>query len=124
MHSVHNVFPELVEPRYDRAFVELEKRCRKRSLVVLMTNLFDDVNAQIVAEYLGNLVGRHLPLGVLLRDHDSSPWPTRPPTRTRHFTRARPPPRCLNWRERVLAGPAPPRGLDARRFPGRNDRAS
>ena len=55
MHSVHNVFPELVEPRYDRAFVELEKRCRKRSLVVLMTNLFDDVNAQIVADHLGNV---------------------------------------------------------------------
>ena len=32
VHSVHNLFPELVEPRYDRAFVELEKRCRKRSL--------------------------------------------------------------------------------------------
>jgi uncharacterized protein (DUF58 family) len=27
VHSVHNVFPEMVEPRYDRAFVELEKRC-------------------------------------------------------------------------------------------------
>jgi uncharacterized protein (DUF58 family) len=70
VHSVHNVFPELVEPRYDRAFVELEKRCRKRSLVVLVTNLFDAVNAQIVAEHLSILVGRHLPLLVLLRDHD------------------------------------------------------
>ena len=70
VHSVHNLFPELVEPRYDRAFVELEKRCRKRSLVILVTNLFDDVNAQIVADHLGNVVGRHLPLGVFLRDHD------------------------------------------------------
>jgi uncharacterized protein (DUF58 family) len=70
VHSVHNVFPETVEPRYDRAFVELEKRCRKRSLVVLLTNLFDDVNAQILSEYLENLAGRHLPLGVFLRDHD------------------------------------------------------
>jgi uncharacterized protein (DUF58 family) len=70
VHSIHNVFAELVEPRYDRAFVELENRCRKRSLVVLVTNLFDEVNAQIVADHLGNLVGKHLPLLVLLRDHD------------------------------------------------------
>ena len=35
-----------------------------------MTNLFDDLNAQIVSEYLRNLTGRHLPLGVFLRDHD------------------------------------------------------
>jgi len=53
VHGVHDVFPELVEPRYDRAFVELEKRCRKRSLVVLMTNVFDDVNAQIIGDHLG-----------------------------------------------------------------------
>jgi len=70
VHAVHDVFPELVEPRFDRAFVELEKRCRKRSLVVVVTNLFDEVNAQIVADHMGNLVGKHLPLGVFLRDHD------------------------------------------------------
>ena len=70
VHSVHNVFPEMVEPRYDRAFIELEKRCRKRSLVVLMTNLFDELSAQLAGEYLRNLTGRHLPLGVFLRDHD------------------------------------------------------
>src|SRR5262249_31608804 len=69
-HAGHKVFPEPVEPRYDRAFVELEKRCRKRSLVVLLTNLFDEVSAQILAEYLENLTGRHLPLGVFLRDQD------------------------------------------------------
>ena len=70
MHAVHNVFPEYVESRYDRAFLQLEERCRKRSLVVVLTNVFDDVNAQIITEYLGNLTGRHLPLGVFLRDHD------------------------------------------------------
>ena len=70
VHSVHNIFPEMVEPRYDRAFIELEQRCRKRSLVVLMTNLFDDLSAQLAGVYLRNLTGRHLPLGVFLRDHD------------------------------------------------------
>ena len=70
VHAVHNIFPELVEPRHDRAFVELEKRCRKRSLVVLMTDVFDEVNARQIHDHLSNLVGRHLPLGVFLRHRD------------------------------------------------------
>ena len=92
VHAVHNVFPEPVEPRYDRAFVELEQRCRKRSLVVLLTNLFDEVNAQIVSEYLGNLTGRHLPLESSSAIMISSPWPTRCRTRERRSIRERPPP--------------------------------
>jgi uncharacterized protein (DUF58 family) len=70
VHSVHNIFPEMVESRYDRAFIELEQRCRKRSLVVLLTNLFDELSSQLFEEYLGNLTQRHLPLAVFLRDHD------------------------------------------------------
>jgi uncharacterized protein (DUF58 family) len=104
VHSVHNVFPELVEPRYDRAFVELEKRCRKRSLVVLMTNLFDDVNAQIVSDHLGNLVGRHLPLGVLLRDHDVFALADHAPDQGPGFYRGAAAAALLNWRERTLTG--------------------
>jgi len=61
-------FPTLVESRYDQAFRYLASHCRKRSLVVLITNLIDEVNATGVERYLSNLVGRHLPLGVLLRD--------------------------------------------------------
>ncbi|MFH1264471.1 MAG: DUF58 domain-containing protein [Planctomycetota bacterium] len=61
-------FPRLVESRYDQAFRYLASRTRKRSLVVLVTNVIDEVNANQVQQYLTNLVGRHLPLGVLLRD--------------------------------------------------------
>ena len=43
--------------------------CRKRSLVILITNVIDEVNSNQVEQYLTSLVGRHLPLGVLLRDH-------------------------------------------------------
>ena len=104
VHSVHNLFPELVEPRYDRAFVELEKRCRKRSLVVLMTNLFDDVNAQIVGDHLGNLVGRHLPLGVFLRDHDIFALADSAPDSGPGLYQGAAAASLLNWRERALAG--------------------
>jgi uncharacterized protein (DUF58 family) len=70
VHAVHNLFPMLVESRHDRAFVDLERRCRKRSMVVMMTNVFDEVGASQVLDHLGNVVGRHLPLGVFLKDVD------------------------------------------------------
>jgi uncharacterized protein (DUF58 family) len=68
LHASFDRFAQLVESRYDQAFRYLAAHCRKRSLVVLMTNVIDEVNAQGIERYLTNLVGRHLPLGVLLRD--------------------------------------------------------
>lgn len=102
VHSVHNVFPQIVEPRYDRAFVELEKRCRKRSLVILVTNLFDDVNAQIVADHLVNIVGRHLPLGVFLRDQDVFSMADNAPDKGPDLYKGAAAAALLNWRERAL----------------------
>lgn len=61
-------FPELVESRYDQAFLHLNTHCKRRSLVVLLTHVVDEVNAATLVDYLGNLSGRHLPLGVMLRD--------------------------------------------------------
>ena len=78
------------------------KRCRKRSLVILVTNLFDDVNAQIVADHLGNLVGRHLPLGVVLRDHDIFNLADQAPNHGPGLYRGAAAAAVLNWRERAL----------------------
>lgn len=68
LHACFDRFPRLVESRYDQAFRYLASHVRKRSLVVLATNVIDEVNANQVERYLTNLVGRHLPLGVFLRD--------------------------------------------------------
>jgi len=103
VHSVHNVFPEMVESRYDRAFIELEQRCRKRSLVVLMTNLFDELNAQMVGEYLRNLAGRHLPLAVFLRDHDLFELADTAPGHGLGLYQGAAAAALLSWREQVLA---------------------
>ena len=87
LHASFDHFPQLVESRYDQAFRYLASHCRKRSLVVLITNVIDEVNASQIERYLTNLVGRHLPLGVMLRDrrlfdavdvehpHDDELWP-------------------------------------------------
>jgi uncharacterized protein (DUF58 family) len=104
VHAVHDVFPELVEPRHDRAFVELERRCRKRSLVVLMTNVFDDVNARQIGDHLGNVVGRHLPLGVFLRDQDLFALADDAPDSGPGFYAGAVAASMLTWREKVLAG--------------------
>lgn len=70
IHAVHDLYPELVESRFDSAFMYLNRHCRKRTLVILITNLIDDVNAKQVEAQMSNLTGRHLPLFVFLRDHD------------------------------------------------------
>ena len=70
LHGFFNLFPEPVESRYDDAFAYLSSRCRKRSLVVLVTNVADQVNANMIQNHLTNISGRHLPLGIFLRDHE------------------------------------------------------
>ena len=124
LHAVFNRFPTLVESRYDQAFLYLNTHCKKRSLVVLITNLIDEVNSHQVQSYLTNLVGRHLPLGVLLRDHrlfDAA-------DRNAHQQRA-----VLSGRRRQrhsqLASPGAhrpgaQRRADARRVPRGHDRAA
>lgn len=70
VHAVHDVHPRFVESRFDEAFSHLHRNCRKRTLVVLITNVIDDNNAARIKAHVSNLVGRHLPLTVLLRDHE------------------------------------------------------
>ena len=55
LHAVYDQFPRLVESRYDEAFLYLSGRCRKRSLVVLITSVIDEVNSHQIQQYLGSL---------------------------------------------------------------------
>ena len=69
LHASYNQFPEMVESRYDEAFLHMGSHVRKRALVVLITNIVDDVSANQVRRHLSAISGRHLPLAALLRDH-------------------------------------------------------
>ncbi|MCA9142622.1 MAG: DUF58 domain-containing protein, partial [Planctomycetales bacterium] len=106
LHAGFDRFPRLVESRYDEAFVYLDTHCKKRSLVVLMTNLIDEVNSHQVHRYLTNLVGRHLPLGVLLRDHSlfdaAEAVDPRLPATDQMLFRAAAAAEILTWRHQVL----------------------
>lgn len=102
LHASFDRFPRLVESRYDRAFLYLASQCRKRSLVVLITNVIDDVNSHQIEQYLGNLVGRHLPLGVLLRDRRVFDFVETENPRGSDLFRAAAAAETLIWRHQVL----------------------
>ncbi len=102
LHSSFDLFPRLVESRYDQAFLYLAAHCRKRSLVVLMTNVIDEVNSQAVEQYLGNLVGRHLPLGVMLRDHQMFDPLENPQPHGDELFRAAAAAQIVSWRHQVI----------------------
>ena len=102
LHASFDRFPRLVESRYDEAFLYLNTHCRKRSLVVLISNLIDEVNSLAVQNYLTNLVGRHLPLGVLLRDHRLFDVADRQPQDDEQLFQAAAAAEILSWRHQVL----------------------
>lgn len=103
LHAVFDRFPTLVESRYDEAFVYLNSRCRKRSLVVLITNVIDEVNSNQIQQYLVSLVGRHLPMAVLLRDHSLFDAAQTTPESDQTLYRAAAASQIIAWRRSVLA---------------------
>jgi uncharacterized protein (DUF58 family) len=68
--ATYDLHPSLVETDFEGAFAELSKRLRKRALVVLFTQVIDDVSAQAVLRQVRSLRPRHLPVCVLFRDAD------------------------------------------------------
>ncbi len=69
LHASFDRFPQPVGSRYDLAFQYLATRVRRRTLVILLTNVVDEATTALVSRYLTNLHGKHLPMLALLRDH-------------------------------------------------------
>ena len=122
LHASFDRFPRLVESRYDQAFRYLASHCRKRSLVVLITNVIDEVNANQIERYLSNLVGRHLPLGVLLRDHRLFDAVEVEQPRDAQLWRAAAAAEILSWRHQVLTDLREQGRPGAGRLPREHDR--
>jgi uncharacterized protein (DUF58 family) len=102
LHASFDRYPRLVESRYDEAFLYLSAHCRKRALVVLLSNIIDDVNANQIEQYLHSFVGRHLPLAVLLRDRALFDAADRQPASDEELYRAAAAAEILTWRQQVL----------------------
>ncbi len=107
LHAAFDQHASHVESRYDLAFLHLRTNCLKRSLVVLVTNVIDEINARQICQYLTAIGKHHLPLGVLLRDHrlfdpvdDYIAHPT--PDDPERYYPAAVAARLVNWRQQVL----------------------
>ena len=70
LNASYDQHARYVESRYDDAFLYLRSHCSKRSLVILVTNVIDEINSHQIQQYMTSVTGRHLPLGVFLRDRE------------------------------------------------------
>ncbi len=102
LHAGFDRFPSLVQSRFDQAFLHLSTHCRRRSMVVLVTNVVDDVSANQVTSYLSNLSGRHLPVLALMRDHRMFDAADNPSIDETVMYRSAAAAQILSWRHDVL----------------------
>jgi uncharacterized protein (DUF58 family) len=102
LHAMFDRDPALVESRYDQAFLYLATHCLRRSLVVLISNVIDEVNSMQIEQYLTSIVGRHLPIGVLLRDHRLFDIADREPATVAEVYDTAVAAEILSWRHQVL----------------------
>ena len=68
VRATSDVHAELVESDYEAAFTRLGHQLRRRTLIVVFTQVHDDVSADALVRYTRGLLPRHLPLIILLRD--------------------------------------------------------
>ncbi|MGI9189339.1 MAG: DUF58 domain-containing protein [Longimicrobiaceae bacterium] len=64
------VQPTLAEPNYPAAFLHLARRLRRRSLLVVFSDVIDPRASAALVAHLGRAAGRHLPLLIALRNPD------------------------------------------------------
>jgi len=62
--------PSMVEPQYEEAFLWLRSRVRRRSLVVIFTDLLDETASENLLEAVSLLRPLHLPLCVTIRESE------------------------------------------------------
>ncbi len=70
LEALHAIEPEMIEPSYSRAFEFISANSRRRSLVVVLTDLVDEEGSSELLSSLKLLRPRHLPLVVTIADRD------------------------------------------------------
>jgi uncharacterized protein (DUF58 family) len=70
LEALHDMEPELIEPSYARAFQFIASNSKKRSFVVILTDLVDKESSKELINSLKLLRPRHLPLVVTIGDRD------------------------------------------------------
>ncbi|MBI3759701.1 MAG: DUF58 domain-containing protein, partial [Deltaproteobacteria bacterium] len=70
LEALYNVKAQLIEPSYARAFQYLAQHCKRRSLVIILTDVVDREASAELLGYTETLLPRHLPLIVAIGDDD------------------------------------------------------
>jgi len=70
LEALHDLEPEMIEPSYSRAFQFISANSKKRSFIVVLTDLVDKDSSKELIASLKLLRPRHLPLVVTIGDRD------------------------------------------------------
>ena len=70
LEALHDLEPELIEPSYARAFQFISSNIKKRSFVVILTDVVDKESSKELITSLKLLRPRHLPLVATIGDRD------------------------------------------------------
>lgn len=70
LEALHDLEPEMIEPSYSRAFEFISANAKKRSFVVILTDLVDKESSAELIDSLKLLRPTHLPLVVTIGDRD------------------------------------------------------
>ncbi len=79
LEALHDLEPELIEPSYARAFQFIASNSKKRSFVVILTDLIDKDSSKELINSLKLLRPRHLPLVATIGDRDLNAAVSQPP---------------------------------------------
>ncbi len=83
LEALYSVEPEMIEPSYSSAFEFIAANSKRRSLVVLLTDLVDEEGSKELLTSLRLLRPRHLPLVVTIADRDLRAVVSNVPTNAR-----------------------------------------
>jgi uncharacterized protein (DUF58 family) len=77
--ALGDVHARMVEPNYPAAFTYLGRQLRRRSLLVMFTDIIDMQASAALVAHLGRTAGRHLPIAVAMRNPDLEAAAALPP---------------------------------------------
>lgn len=70
LEALYSIEPEMIEPSYSHAFEYIAANSKRRSLVIVITDLVDEEGSKELLTSLRLLRPRHLPLVVTIADRD------------------------------------------------------
>jgi uncharacterized protein (DUF58 family) len=102
VNAVYRVYPRLVDADVVTAMETVSRRVRKRTLMLVFTQVVDDISAQALLKSLRAVQPRHLPVCVLFRDEEIEAIAAGDPAVVDPYTRAAAA-EMLAWRDHLLS---------------------